>query len=316
MTVTLDDIRSAAARIEDTCLRTPVLQLPSGGAAGDTWLKLESFQRTGAFKLRGATNALAQLGEARHRAGVVTHSSGNHGQAVACAAAASGVSATVVMPEIASPMKIARTRSWGAEVVLGPAAETVARAREIAGRTGATLIHPFDDPRIIAGQGTVGLELLEQVPDCDAVLVPVGGGGLVSGVAAAVKHLRPSIRVIAVEPELAGDLEESFRTGRRTSWSTDLTSRTIADGLRSAGVGEQTWEHIQCFVDEVVPVADDMIRAAMRLLADTAKVVVEPSGATAVAALLQHPGRFPGVNAAVITGGNVGLETYARLLAG
>jgi threonine dehydratase len=313
--VSLDEIVSAAARIDGACMRTPVVWLPTDDTrAGGVWLKLESLQRTGAFKLRGASNALIQLDEAARRAGVVTHSSGNHGQAVACAAARLGIAATVVMPETASAWKVARTRSWGAEIVQRPASETVAHARELARTSGATLVHPFDDLRIIAGQGTVGLELADQVQQVDAVLVPVGGGGLISGVAAALKQLRPATRIIAVEPALAGDLNESFRSGERTEWSTDRTGRTIADGLRSSSVGELTWAHIRRYVDDVLTVTDDDIRSAMRLLAEVGKLVVEPSGAVSLAALLAHPDRVPGVVAAVVTGGNIDLDGFAGLV--
>nr|WP_202887880.1 threonine/serine dehydratase [Kribbella solani] len=311
----MQDIRLAADRIAGACLRTPVVRLPENGPAGGAWLKLESLQRTGSFKLRGASNALAQLDENQRRAGVVTHSSGNHGQAVACAAASLGVAATVVMPDVASPWKIARTQAWGAEVVLRPAAETVQLAHELARGTGACLIPPFDDARIIAGQGTVGLELLEQIPEPPAVLVPVGGGALVSGIATAVKLTLAGTRVIAVEPELAGDLAEGFRAGERRTWSTDLTGRTIADGVRSSAVGMLPWAHITRYVDAVLTVTEDGIRTAVRLLAEVGKLVVEPSAAVTTAALLEHPGRIPAGSVAVVTGGNVDLDSFSRLLA-
>lgn len=312
--VTLDDIRRAAARIADSCLTTPAIRLPADGPAGGAWLKLESLQRTGSFKLRGATNALTLLDPTHRSAGVVTHSSGNHGQALACAATTLGVPATVVMPTSASQLKIARTRAWGAEVVLRPATDTVRFAREFADEAGATLVPPFDDPRIIAGQGSTALELLAQVPEPAAVLVPVGGGGLISGVATVVKSLLPRCRVIAVEPELAGDLAESVRSGTRRTWSTDRTGRTIADGLRSSGVGMLPWAHIERYVDEVVTVTEGGIRSAMRLLAEAGKIVVEPSGAVATAALIEHGHRVAAPSVAVVTGGNIDLETYGRLL--
>ena len=196
------------------------------------------------------------------------------------------------MPENAPSTKIHGTRQEGATVLLRRPTETMAHAKHLAETQGLALVPPDDDALIIAGQGTIGLELLDQIDDLDVVLVPVGGGGLISGVAAAIKGQRPALRVIAVEPELAGDLAEGFAAGGRTVWSRELTGRTIADGLRSTRVGELPWAHIQALVDDVVTVSEESIVAAMRWLAETTKLIVEPSGAVAIAAVLDHPTRL------------------------
>lgn len=317
--VSIEDIELAASRVAATCLRTPVLPLATDANRGERsplWVKAESLQPTGAFKLRGATNAIALLSPERRAVGVVTHSSGNHAQAVAFAAAAARVHATVVMPEGSPQVKIDRTRGWGAEVVLVPVADRASRCQEIADRTGAEIIPPYDDARVIAGQGTVGLEILEQVPDVDVVLVPVSGGGLLSGIATVIKAKRPRTKVIGVEPELAGDLAEGFSLGERRVWSTEKTTRTIADGLRTPSVGELNWAHIRAYVDDVVTVSERAIVTAMRELAARSRIVVEPSGAVATAAYLEHGYRIPdGVTVAIASGGNVDLGAYAAALA-
>jgi threonine dehydratase len=314
--ITPSDLDQAEARVGTTCLRTPVLPVPHPAGGEPVWVKAESLQRTGSFKLRGAANALAALGEIERARGVVAFSAGNHGRALAHAARIADVGATVVMPETAPAFKIDGTRALGATVVLRPPDEIVAHAHHLAAAGGLTLVPPFDDLRIIAGQGTVGRELLDQLDHVDVVVAPVGGGGLIAGVAAAVKHRRPAARVIAVEPALAGDLAEGYATGERSVWSRELTGRTIADGLRSAAVGQLAWAHITALVDDVVTVTEEAIVSAMRWLAESAKLVVEPSGAVAAAALLEHPhllGRGPAV--AVATGGNVDLNTFSTLVA-
>jgi threonine dehydratase len=311
------DLREAQSRIGTTCLRTPVLHVPPGPAGGrPLWIKAESLQRTGSFKLRGATNAVAALVERGGSAGVVGYSAGNHGRGLARAARHAGIAATVVMPDSAPSTKVRGTRDEGATVILRPADEIMTHARRLAVEQGLTVVPPDDDALIIAGQGTIGLEMLDQIDDLDVVLVPVGGGGLISGVAAALKSQRPRTRVIAVEPELAGDLAEGFAAGERTRWSRELTGRTLADGLRSSTVGELPWAHIQALVDDVVTVTEESIVAAMRWLAETARLVVEPSGAVATAAVLDHSARLgPGSIAAVATGGNVAVEKFASLIA-
>lgn len=318
--VTAHEIEQASSRVAATCLRTPVLPVAVDADRAVTsplWVKAESLQPTGAFKLRGATNAVAQLTPDQRALGVVTHSSGNHAQAVAFAAAAAGVKATVVMPEGSPRVKSDATRGWGAEVVLVPVHERESACADIARRTGAEFIAPYDDPRVIAGQGTAGLEVLDQVPDVDVVLVPVSGGGLISGIATAIKSRRPQTKVIGVEPELAGDLAAGFAAGERREWPTNLTARTIADGLRTPSVGLLNWEHIRAYVDDVVTVGEDAILAAMGEIVRRCRVVVEPSGAVAAAGYFEHAERLPaGVTVAIASGGNVDPDLLSAVLAG
>ena len=269
------------------------------------------------FKLRGASNAIAVLGPGGRRRGVVTHSSGNHAQALAWAARAAGVSATIVMPEGAPAVKVEATEALGAEVVLVPPGHRSSTAQRLAADTGVVLVPPYDDAAVIAGQGTVGLEIAADLPEVDTVLVPVSGGGLVSGVALAVKALCPGARVVGVEPELAGDLAAGFATGQRQAWPVEQTYRTIADGLRVSPVGGLPWEHILAYVDDVVTVSEEAILAAMRRLALGSRLVAEPSGAAAVAAYLEVPERLPrGRTVAVLSGGNVDPALLASVLSG
>lgn len=299
--VTLDDIRAAADRIGGRVVRTPLLST----VESPLLVKPECLQPTGAFKLRGATNAVLQLDRAT--VGVVTHSSGNHAQAVAYAARAVGLPATVVMPDDAVPAKIEATRAIGARVHLVPPTERAQAAEELAERHGLMMIPPYDHPHVIAGQGTVGLEIVVDAPDVDVVLVPIGGGGLASGVAAAIKALRPRAAVIGVEPELAADAAESLHKGVRTSWDPARTARTSADGVRHAVLGELTWAHISCLLDAIVTVPEDEIADAVRLIGARYRVIAEPSGALSTAAYLWHRDQLPGGRAvAVVSGGNAG----------
>lgn len=310
------DVRAAAERITATCVRTPLVAAGPDDDVHAFRVKPESLQATGAFKLRGATNTIACLDPAVRAAGVVTHSSGNHGQAVAYAARAAGIACTVVIPDNAAPIKIAATERWGATVVTVPVAERHTAAEKIAEETGATLVPPYDDPHVIAGQGTVGLEIAADADDVDTVLVPVSGGGLIAGIAVAVKALSPSTRVIGVEPELSADLAEGFAAGRRVTWPTELTARTIADGLRVEAVGELTWPHIQAYVDDVVTVSEAAITDAMRMLARRARLVAEPSGAVATAAWMTHPDRGSlGRTVAIVSGGNVDPTEFVATIA-
>ena len=307
--VTYADIEAAAVRISGAVRRTPVVATTLGRPGCELFCKAESLQLGGAFKLRGAVNAIAQLSPAQRTRGVVTHSSGNHGQALARAARDAGVAATIVMPRQAPAVKKAATEALGATVVLVDISERESAVEELQRRTGAVFVPPYDDRAIIAGQGTVGLEILADLPDVATVLVPVSGGGLISGIAVAVKAKAPQVRIVAVEPELAGDLAEGFSRGARMTWTTDRTGRTIADGLRTTSVGELNWRHITGLVDDVVLVSEDAIRAAMRAVVLDAKLVCEPSGAVAVAGYLEHPstvGQGPAV--AVVSGGNVAPE--------
>ncbi|TDD69441.1 threonine/serine dehydratase [Jiangella aurantiaca] len=309
--VTLDDVRAAARRLDGVAVRTPLL--PAAWAGGELWLKPEGLQATGAFKLRGAFNAVALLDDGARARGVVTHSSGNHAQALAWAARAQGIAATVVMPDAAAPVKVAATRALGAEVVMVPPPERDSRVRELVAERGLTFVSPFDDARIIAGAGTVGLEIATDRPDAGTVLVPVGGGGLISGIGVAVKALAPGTRVVGVEPELAADARDSLARGERVAWNPADTYRTIADGVRLPVVGELTWEHIRRYVDEIVTVPEDAILAAVRLLATRGRIVAEPTGALTTAAFLAEPERF-GRAVAVVSGGNADPALLARVL--
>lgn len=305
--VTLHDIRAARARLDDVAVRTPLVRLEMPGVRQEIFIKNEGLQATGSFKLRGAYNKIAQLPAEDRGRGVITYSSGNHAQGVAYAARALGVKAVVVMPGNASEKKRRATEALGAEIVLvGPAsAERKQKAEELAAEFGYPIVPPYDDAAIIAGQGTCGLEIVEEMPDVDLVLAPVSGGGLLSGVAAAVKYLKPEARVIGVEPELAGDARESFHTGRLVTWPAEKTTRTICDGLRTQSLGELNFEHIRRFVNDIVTVSDDEVREAMGALAELG-ITAEPSGAVTTAAVLFHGTELGdyGKAVAVMSGGN------------
>ena len=315
--VTLDDIRQAQARIRGIAVRTPLLRYPA--ADGELYLKAECFQPIGSFKLRGAYNKIATLSESERRRGVIAHSSGNHAQGVAYAARAIGVKATIVVPNDIPKIKLAATKSYGADVVMvGPAsAERIAAAEKLAAEHGWVPVPPYNDEKIIAGQGTIGLELLEDLSDLDLVLAPVSGGGLISGIAAAIKQSKPSVKVIGVEPELAADAQASLRAGKRVTFPAEQVLRTIADGLRTSPVGEIPFAHISKFVDDIVTVSEDEIRQAMRQLIWTAHLVPEPSGAVAPAAFLFHRSQLPRAKktVAIVSGGNVAPEMLNSILA-
>ncbi len=316
--VGLDDIRAARERLRGVAARTPLIACPRQHEDRQLYFKPESLQPIGSFKLRGAYNKIATLPDAEQRRGVITYSSGNHAQGVAYAARALGVRAVVVMPGNAPPIKVESTRALGAEVVfVGPASsERKARAEELAAEHGYVIVPPYNDERIIAGQGTIGLEILEDLPEAETVLSPVGGGGLISGVAAALKLSRPQVRVIGVEPELAADAQVSLRAGRVVEFPAEQVSRTVADGLRTQSVGEMNFEHIRRYVDDIVTVSEREILDAMRLLALNAKLIAEPSGAVTFAAFLFHADQLPRTqrNVAVISGGNAEPELLAKLL--
>jgi threonine dehydratase len=319
--VGIDEIRAAAGRIARYAVRTPLLAPPLGDRWAGLYLKPEVLQPMGAFKIRGAVNAVAALDPEVRTRGVVAHSSGNHAQAVAFAARAFGIAAHIVIPDNAPTRKVEATRAYGATVDLVPVAERVTRAEQVARETGMTMIPPFDDRDVIAGQGTIGLEIAEDAANLDvpvaAVLVPVSGGGLISGIAAALAALAPEVAVIGVEPELAGDAAESFRAGRRIAWRAEETGRTCADGLRVPCVGELPWAHIRSYVRDIITVTEDEILAATRALALDARIVAEPSGAASVAAHLFHGAELPaGARVAVVSGGNVDPALLGRLLGG
>ncbi len=300
----------AADRIAPYVRRTPLAPFING-----LELKAESLQPTGSFKIRGAINSILELGLAARARGVVAHSSGNHAQAVAYAAARLGVRAVVVIPSDAPVAKIAGVRRWGAEVVVvGPASfERAARACELAEAHGYAPIEPYDSAAVIAATGTIGLEILAQAPQTRAVFAPLGGGGLMAGLAAVLKQLKPSIRVIGVEPELAADAGESLRAGRIVCLPPEQMARTIADGLRVQQLGARNWPLIRDHVDEVVTVSEAAIRQAMVRIASEARLLAEPSGAVAAAGALAVGGDLTG-SVAILSGGNLDLSLFAGLV--
>ncbi|KAA0095888.1 threonine/serine dehydratase [Mycolicibacterium sp. P1-18] len=312
--VTIDDIRAASDRILGSVLRTPLIPAPWGDPDRPLWLKPENLQAIGAFKVRGAFNAIAHLDPAVRTRGVVAYSSGNHAQAVAHAAATFGIPASIVMPEETPAVKVDATRSHGAEVVLCAAGQREKVADEVVDRTGGVLIPPFDHPDVIAGQGTIGLEIAEDLPEVANVIVPVSGGGLASGIGTAVRALVPGARMIGVEPELAADTAASLAAGHRVDWSIEDRNRTIADGLRSQP-SELTFAHLRRVLDELITVSENDIRVAVRELALRARLVAEPSGATGLAAYRSHE-TPPGPTVIVVSGGNVEPALLAEILAG
>ena len=305
--VSLSDIREAGSRIAGITVRTSLIPLQYGGRT--LYLKPENQQPIGAFKLRGAYNKIASLSDEERSHGVITYSSGNHAQGVAYAARALKTKAVIVMPSNAPKIKLEATRALGAEIVLvGPSGvERQIKAEELAAEREYVIVPPYDDEKIIAGQGTTGLEIAEDLPDVDLVLVPIGGGGLISGVSTAIKSLKPQARVIGVEPEIAADAQASFRAGHIVKWPPEKVLSTCADGLRAQYVGTLTFEHIRRYVDDVVTVSEDEIIKAVRVLADNPQTVAEPSGAVAAAAWIFHIDSLPRSSAAVavISGGNL-----------
>ena len=311
--VTIDDIRGAAGRIRGSVVRTPLVPAPWGDPDRPLWLKPENLQAIGAFKVRGAFNAIARLDEAVRARGVVAYSSGNHAQAVAYAAAAYGIEAHIVMPQETPQIKVDATRSLGAEVVLCGAGQREKVAQDLVAETGGVLIPPFDHPDVIAGQGTIGLEIAEDLPDVGCVIVPVSGGGLASGIGTAIRALVPTAKVFGVEPELAADTADGLAAGHRVDWSIEDRNRTIADGLRSQP-SDLTFAHLERVLDRLVTVSENDIRAAVRELALRAHLVTEPSGATALAAYRREQ-TPPGPTVLIVSGGNVEPTLLAELLA-
>ena len=319
MPLDLATIRTAHERIRSYIERTPVLtssRLDEASGAS-LFFKCENFQKIGAFKARGATNAVFALDEATARRGVATHSSGNHGTALARAAKLRGIPAHIVMPLNSAKVKVRAVESYGAKIIF---CEPVDASREAAcadviNKTGATLIHSFENENVMAGQGTAAVELLEDIPDLDLVICPIGGGGLLSGTAVASKSMRPQIKVVAVEPLNADDAAQSFRSGKRIVTEKKFT---IADGLRT-NIGELTFPIIQRYVDDVVTVSEDAIVSAMRSIWETMKIVIEPSAAVPYAAIVERqPSRGYGLASKIdiagkrvgiiLTGGNVDLD--------
>jgi threonine dehydratase len=318
--VGLHRVHEAAAVLAGVAVHTPLV--PFGPPDRRHFLKAESLQPIGAFKIRGAYVAVASLSADERARGVITYSSGNHAQGVARAARLLGAPAVVVMPSDAPTIKRERVAADGAEIVIvGTASdERQAVAERIAAERGLSIIPPFDDDRVIAGQGTVGLEIVESLPDVAAVLVPIGGGGLASGVAVAIRALVPGARVIGVEPELGADARESLAAGRIVTWPAEEVSRTIADGTRTRAIGRRNFAHLSKLLDSVVTVTEAEIAAGVRLAAEESRLVVEPSGALSVAALAFHAAaigldRLEGRPVvAVVSGGNVDPERYLEFL--
>ena len=316
--IALEDVLLARRRVRGVALHTPLVPCPRNEEDRSLYFKAENLQPTGAFKLRGAYNKISSLSPEERSCGVVAHSSGNHAQAVAYAARSLGVRAVIVMPRGAARVKLDATTAFGAEVVLvgDDSAERVLGAEELAAEHGYVPVPPYDDETLIAGQGTVGLEILEDLPDVETVLVPVSGGGLISGVAAALKLSRPEVRVIGVEPELAADARASLRSGELVEFPAEQVGRTIADGLRVRKLGEAPFEHVRAFVDDIIAVSEEEILDAMRRLALRVRLVAEPSGAVTFAAYLFHRDELPDtrINVAVVSGGNVEPRLLAEVL--
>jgi threonine dehydratase len=322
--ISLTDIQSAAARIADAVVRTPLIPARWADPARPLWIKPENLQPIGAFKIRGAYNALSQLSPAERAAGVVSHSSGNHAQGIARAARLLGIRALIVMPEDASAVKVAGVRADGAgiEFVSTDNEARITRAHELAERQGMVLVPSFDDARIIAGQGTVGLEIVEQLAETGrqgplTVIVPIGGGGLSAGICVAVKGLRSDATVIGAEPELAADAAESLRQDRIVRWAPELTARTIADGARTSALGSIPFAHLRRLLDAVFTVSEDDIRAGMLAAAMHGRIVTEPTGALGIAAWSRHRAELPDAadTVIVVSGGNVDADVYLRSLA-
>src|SRR5208337_2374738 len=327
--VTLDQIKKAQQCLRGITARTALVRYYPPASKGhddvaapieeELYFKPESLQPIGSFKLRGAYNKIASFSPEERRHGVISYSSGNHAQGVAYAARAMGVKAVIVMPRNAPKIKVDSTAALGAEIVfVGPAsAERMRKAEELAREHGYCIVPPYNDEHIIAGQGTTGLEILEDCSGVELVLVPVGGGGLVSGVASAIKLSGSSAKVVGVEPELANDAQQSFRTGRIVQLPAERVSSTLADGLRTQSVGSLNFEHIQKFVDDIITVTEDEIRTAVRRIVRDSRIVAEPSGAVTFAGWLNHRDELPASRktVAVVSGGNIESQLLAQILA-
>jgi threonine dehydratase len=317
--VSLTDIKTAQTRLKGVTVHTPLIEFDPRESGRRLFLKPENQQPIGAFKLRGAYNKIASLSEIDRKRGVISYSSGNHAQGVAYAARALGVKSVIVMPDNAPAIKREATAALGAEIVLvgQGSAERQLKAEELAAQYGYAMVPPYNDEQIIAGQGTIGLEILEDLPEVETVLGPVGGGGMISGVATALKLSKPEIKVIGVEPELAADAQASLRAGKIVQFPADEVVRTIADGLRTQSIGAINFEHMRRYVDDIVTVTEDEIRETVRLLAANPQTVAEPSGAVAVAGFLFRRDQLPAtkLNVAIISGGNIDpkmLEEFRR----
>jgi len=315
--ITLSDLHSARTRLDGITVRTPLIEFDHADPIHRLYLKPENQQPIGAFKLRGAYNKIASLSETERKRGVISYSSGNHAQGVAFAARVLKVKAIIVMPDNAPAIKRKATAKLGAEIVLvgSTSDERKAKAEELAAQHGYVIVPPYNDEKIIAGQGTIGLEILEDLPEVEAVFTPVGGGGLISGVATAIKLTNPKIKVIGVEPELAADAQASLHAGKIVQWPAEQVSRTLADGLRTQSIGDINFEHMRRYVDDIVTVTEDEIRRAMKMLAADPRTVAEPSGVVATAGFLFRRDQLPKtkLNVAIISGGNIEPEMLKEL---
>ena len=316
--LTFQEVEAAAHRLKGVAHRTPVIRSHTLDAllGCEVHLKAENLQRMGAFKFRGGYNAVNVLSDEQRAKGVVAFSSGNHAQAVALAARLHGCKATIVMPHDSPTLKLAATRGYGAEVVIYDRykEDRAAIARQLVAETGAALIPPFDHLPVMAGQGTAALELIEDVGELDALIVCAGGGGFLSGCTVAAKHLLPDIQVFGAEPERGNDMQQSLREGRIVSID---VPRTICDGQQTQAVGVHTFEVIQALVTDVLTVSDPVVVEAMRFVFERLKLVVEPSGACALAALMHHRQRFAGRRVGVtLSGGNIGIDRFVALMTG
>lgn len=316
--LSIDDIHAAARRLDGVAHRTPVLRSSTlDDMLGlQVFMKAENLQRGGAFKFRGAYNAINSLTPQARAAGVVAFSSGNHGQAVALAARLHGCSATIVMPQDTSQIKLDATRGYGATIITYDRYrdDRSAIAQRLVAEHGATLIHPYDQVPVMAGQGTAALELLEQAGELDALIVCAGGGGFLSGCAVAARHVSPGIRLYGAEPERGNDLQQSLRSGRIVSID---VPRTICDGQQTQAVGHNTFAVIQALVSDVLTVPDPVVLQTMRWVFERMKVVLEPSGACALAALMHHRAQFQGQRVGItLSGGNIGVDRLVALVTG
>jgi threonine dehydratase len=319
--VTLKDIQNARTLLHKVAVHTPLVECRLSSDARDTiQVKPENLQPIGSFKLRGAYNKISSLSPEERRRGVVAHSSGNHAQGVAYAARALGVKATIVMPSTAPKVKLEATSALGAEIVLvGPASEDrIRKAEELEKERRLVPVPPYNDEKIIAGQGTIGLEILDDLEGPLTLVSPIGGGGLISGIATALKESRAGVKVIGVEPEFAADAQASLRTGKIQSISGESAARTLADGLRSQSIGPINFQHIRKYVDAIITVSEDEIKEAMRRLLFSAHILAEPSGAVATAAVMFHAREMDGsaTTVAVVSGGNIEPKLFAEIFMG
>jgi len=311
--INIEDIQAARTRIEEFIYKTPLLRLPMDE---DVYAKAENFQKTNSFKIRGAFNFLASLSPRERAKGVTAPSSGNHAQALACAAHHFGIPAAIAIPDNAPATKVAATKAWGAEVKRcgGSMEERRAAAQYFVDSRGYHYVPPFDHEYTIAGQGTIGLEILAEMPDVENVLVPTGGGGLLAGTALAIKSLNKNVKVYGVEPDLAADVTESFKKGRRILWPAEKTTATIADGVRTQQVGELNFEIIQKYVDGFFTATEAEILEAARFYLHKAKIVLEPTGALSLAGYLANKSQIAGKTVAIISGGNFSPEFVKEII--